>query len=111
MIIGLTLLGGGFLENLMSITSFQSQKSFYLSESGAQDALLKIARNKDITTGGSSPPITEGSDTLNFTIFGTTIKTINSSANVGNKLRDIQETVSVSEDGLVIFDNWQETAE
>ena len=109
--IGLGLLGGRFIENIMSFTSVQSQKSFYLSESGIQDGLLKITRNKDAISGGYTPPIITGNETLDVSISGTDTKTITSSASDGKRYRDIQETISVDEDGKVTFSNWQETAE
>jgi len=109
--IGLGLLGGRFIENIMSFTSVQSQKNFYLSESGIQDALLKITRNKDATSGGYTPPIVTGDETLDVSISGTDTKTITSSASDGKRYRDIETTISVDEDGKVTFSNWQETAE
>lgn len=109
--IGITLLGGGFIENIMSLTSVKSQKIFYLSESGIQDGLIKVTRNKNVTSDGFSPPITEEDETLNVSISGTDTKTITSSANDGKRYRDIQTTILVDEDGKVTFSNWQETAE
>jgi len=112
--IGLGLLGGRFIENIMSFTSVQSQKNFYLSESGIQDGLLKITRNKDATSGGYTPPIVTGDETLDVSISAISedsTKTITSSASDGKRYRDIQETILVDEDGKVTFSNWQETAE
>jgi len=109
--IGLGLLGGRFIENIMSFTSVQSQKNFYLSESGIQDGLLKVARDKDATSDSYTPPIITGNETLNVSISGDSTKTITSSASDGKRYRDIQETISVDEDGKVTFSNWQETAE
>jgi len=111
MTISLGLLGGRFIENIMSFTSVQSQKNFYLSESGTQDALLKITRNKNATSGGYTPPIITGNETLNVSISGTGTKTITSSASDGTRYRDIQEIISVDGDGKVTFSNWQETAQ
>ena len=109
--IGLGLLGGRFIENIMSFTSVQSQKNFYLSESGIQDGLLKITRNKDATNGGYTPSIITGNETLNVSISGDSTKIITSSASDGKRYRDIETTVSVDENGKITFSNWQETAE
>lgn len=108
-VVGLSLLGGGFIENLISNISANSQESFYLSDSGIQDGLIKITRNKDFTDeSGYSPSITDSGEALNITVAGTTEKTIESSADIKNQNKKIKVIVDIDDDGKVTFSSWDE---
>jgi len=112
MVVALSLLGGGFISNIISNISFNSQKSFYLSDSGIQDGLIKVSRNKKfIDEDGYSPSITESGETLNVTVSGTTEKTVESSADIKDENKKIKVIISVDEDGKVTFTSWDEESE
>lgn len=109
--IGLSLLSGGFLQNLIGVTSVKSQEAFYLSDSGTQDALIKVARNKNFTNTGYSPNITDSGETLNIVVSGSDTKTIQSSSDIQNRNRNIQMNISLNSDGQITSYSWQETTQ
>jgi len=113
-VVGLSLLGGGFIENLISNISTNSQESFYLSDSGIQDGLIKITRNKNLgdeTEYENNPNITESGEALSITVSGTTDKTVESSADIKNQNKKIKVIVNIDDDGKVTFSSWDEQAE
>ena len=108
-VVGLALTGGILREKTMSVSSVESHQSFYLAESGTQDALLRIARNKNFTQGSSDDNITSVNE-LNVSVSETdsNTRTINSSSTVKGKQGHIKIIVNMNNYGQITSYQWQE---
>ena len=112
LVIVLGLMDSGFTENIITTSSFESQKSFYLSEPGTEDALIKIARNKDFASSSPSewnPAITGSGENLDVSVSGSSTKTIYSTSTIKDRYSNIKMEVSVDADGKITTSTWQET--
>ena len=49
LVVGTGVALSGFLESSMTLSSARSSNALYYAEAGAQDALMRIARNKNYT--------------------------------------------------------------
>lgn len=93
LLIAVALVSSGLIENAISFGHYQSQQAYLTADLGAQDAIMRISRNKDFTSAGYA--ITAGSGVANITISGTSTKTIISEGVYSNKTRKIQVVVNV----------------
>ena len=108
--IAASMMTSGFIESFVSRTFIESQESFYLSESGIDDALLKIVRDRtlgeDILSEPWSLP-TSGSSVV--TVLGTaTTRVINSVGIISEKQRSLETNVTLSEYGKITATTWEE---
>ena len=87
------LISSGIIENAISFGHAESQQAYVAADLGAQDAIMKISRNKDFTSAGYV--IIVGNGVANITVSGTTTKTITSIGTVNNKTRKLQVIVNV----------------
>jgi Tfp pilus assembly protein PilX len=106
----LLFVGGLLLTEYVTSRATHTQRegsdSFYSADWGLEDALLRIARNKDFESSGYSPPAEEGS--LNVDITGTSTKTITASSTVESMTRKVEGTIGVSDDGVITLQDWKE---
>lgn len=93
LLISVALISSGLIENAISFGHKESQEAYVAAELGAQDAIMRISRNKDFTSAGYQ--ITAGNGTANITVSGTTTKTIISTGTVSNKTRKLQVVMNV----------------
>lgn len=106
--IGASMMTSGFIESLMSKTAIEVQESFYLSDSGIDDALLKIARDKNlgVIPGNWSLP-TLGSSTITVSGDATT-RVINSLGIISEKQKNLKTNVTLNEYGQITATSWEE---
>lgn len=71
----------------------QSLKSYYVSESGVEDAVYRIAKNKQYSANYN---LSVGSDSAVVSISGTNTKTITSQSNLNNIFRNIQAILNIT---------------
>lgn len=93
LLIAVALISSGLIENAISFGHYQSQQAYIAADLGAQDAIMRISRNKNFTSAGYA--ITAGSGTANISVSGTTSKTIISEGAYSNKTRRLQVVVNV----------------
>lgn len=102
-----------FINNLSASTSEQGTVAYYLAESGAEDAYLRILRNPKLTVSNQVLTIATPSGTVNlsvtnsgtnppFTIFAT------SSGTVGKTVRKIQVKAVYNTNGTISVSPWKE---
>lgn len=107
--IGSAMMTSGFIESLTTKSEIESKKSFFYSDSGVEDALLKTARNKDFTGTWSLPVPSGASSSVSTTSTKPGYRNIESSADVFQKKRKIQTDVEINENtGKIESINWQE---
>lgn len=93
-----------FLDTLSSTSSSESQESFYLSDSGIDDALLRIARNRDFRKDWSLPT----SGTSSVSTSGGTAKVVHSSGIIEDKYRDSESEVNLNDEGEITSISYQQ---
>lgn len=93
LLIAVALVSSGMIENAISFGHKESQEAYVAADLGAQDAIIRISRNKDFTSAGYQ--ITAGNGTANITVSGQATKTITSTGTVSNKTRKLQVVVNV----------------
>jgi len=109
--IGASMMTSGFIESLMSKTLIETQESFYLSDSGIDDALLKIARDKDL---GKDTPInwglpTSGTNSSDIIVSGdATNRVIDSTGIISEKQRNLEAGVTLNDYGKITATTWEE---
>lgn len=81
----------------------QGTVAYYVAESGAEDALMRLLRNPNFT----GETLTVGTGTAVVTISGTTTKTILSTSTLGTYARKIQIIVGYNNNILTI-QSWKE---
>lgn len=112
MIIALFIGGIAILRITTSQISSESAESFYLSESGNQDALLKIARDKTTTAGLGGVGI---DDNLEVGIENTGIenqeKTVSSDSSLKNQYNNLRLIIGLDDDGKITSYNWAQITE
>ena len=113
--VGLILTTTSVIESTISFAQRKSLESFYLTEAGLKDALMKITRNKNYT-GADDLTCSAGVCTLTFddnkkaeiTVTGTDPKTVIVIGSVGNIKRKISNVVNVDTYGKVTHQSWEE---
>ncbi len=94
-----TLIG----QMLQSQTSINSTKSYLLTESGIEEAVLNLLRNQNYSGGTLN---LDGNE-ITISVSGSNPKTITSTTGFGNTKRTIEVVVSYSENNLSII-SWKE---
>ena len=90
--------------NSLSVTKFeQSMSAYYVAESGAENAMLRLLRNPIYT--GETLPVGLGSAFIQVT--GSDPKTITSEGTVGNFKRKIQVVAGYAS-GILTATSWKE---
>lgn len=106
MFIAITVITAGVVlaitQTQSSCTQKESTKIYGLAEAGAENALLYLERHPDYTGGLSS-----GIADVTIEVSGTDPKTIVSTAEVGNTIKKIQVTATISDNIWTITD-WTE---
>ena len=93
LLIAVALVSSGMIENAISFGHKESQEAYVAADLGAQDAIMRISRNKNFTSAGYV--ITAGNGTANIAVSGAATKTIISIGTVSNKTRTLQVVVNV----------------
>lgn len=109
-VVGVALASISISEFTISSTKDSSDEALIIAQSGLEDVLMKIARNKDFTSTGYSLSVSGGNATI--VVSGTSRKTISSAGALNNKSRKIQAIVDVDSNGKITHapDWWQEVA-
>ena len=87
-----------YWENNSIYSKLKTTEAYYIAYSGTQDAILKISRNKDLSSSTSTLPVGSGTSTVGILINtpSTGQFTINSTGAVGSSNRKIKVIISVS---------------
>jgi len=121
LVVGTGVALSGFLESSMTLSSARSSNALYYAEAGAQDALMRIARNKNYTCDSPS----SGCYTISYKTSGCSAnegcaritvssdnspKVIVSEGRVNNNIRKIQVDVYFDSllDGEISTTTWRE---
>jgi|AntAceMinimDraft_10_1070366.scaffolds.fasta_scaffold27976_2 hypothetical protein len=111
-IISLSIGGMAILRTTTSQTGSESTESFYLSESGNQDALLKIARDKTTTKGLGEVGINSYLEVgIENTGGGNQEKTISSNSSLKNQYNSLRLIIGLDDNGKITSYNWGKTTE
>lgn len=83
--------------------------AYYVAESGAEEALLRVLRNPAYTGTGynGEPPLTVGDGTATITVVPGSPTTITSTGRVGNFVRIVQVTANYT-GGYYTISSWEE---
>ena len=88
-------------QNIKSIRG--SNKAFYAAQSGLQDALIKLERNKDYTTGGFNLNINGTNDVSVTVSFASGQATITSTSTLSQMNKNLQAVIDINATtGLII---------
>jgi len=109
MVVGVAIAGISVSENTISSTKDASDEALAIAESGIQDALMKLARDKDFTSvGGYNLSVSGGTATI--IVPSGSSKDITSSGTLNSKTRKIQLTVNADANGKITQTGWTEVA-
>ena len=108
MVVGVAIAGISVSENTISSTKDASDEALAIAESGIQDALMKLARDKDFTSAGYNLSVSGGTATI--IVPSGSSKDITSSADLNGKKRKIQLTVNADANGKITQTGWTEVA-
>src|SRR3990167_6772654 len=89
MVVGVAIAGISVSENTISSTKDASDEALAIAESGIQDALMKLVRDKDFTSAGYNLSVSGGTATI-IVPSGAFPKNITSSGTLNSKTRKIQ---------------------
>lgn len=115
--LGVSVAAVAFSENMVAQKFTQSPRALFFAESGARDALEKIARNKNFTatssysldfvTGGCST--NDGCAIISVGAYGN-VRTVTSTGKYKNIIRQVRvdATLDASSNGEIQNVNWQE---
>lgn len=104
-------------ESFISQGGIQSNKALFYAESGARDALIRIARNKGFSTTTYSIDFTTNGTGCSGTIGGcatiavsatTNPKFATSTGQMGASIRTIVASSTIDTDGLIATTTWSE---
>lgn len=113
---GIGIASSSFFENAMSSGDAETKKALAAAEAGAEDAFLRVVKNKLCNEGGT-PPCASYTIALSggfppssatVTISGSSPKTILSVGTTGDKTRKIQVIVSFDAVNKATQTSWQE---
>ena len=109
-IIVITITSGAVVAIIVSSLSAdrtqQGTVSYYVAESGIENALLRLLRNPNY----SGETLQVGDETAQITVAGDTNKTITSQALVGNSIHTIQVEAQYLNNTLTVL-SWKESFE
>src|SRR3989338_10719902 len=109
MVVGVAIAGISVSENTISSTKDASDEALAIAESGIQDALMKLVRDKDFTSAGYNLSVSGGTATI-IVPSGAFPKYITSSGTLNSKTRKIQLTVNADANGKITQTGWTEVA-
>jgi hypothetical protein len=108
----ISMMSSGFLEGLLSQAVVQSHQGFYLADSGIDDALLKIARNKNLVENTSLTwrlPVSQtGQSLVTISSITSTELLIFSSGDIFDKLKYLKTNAFLNEYGKITSTIWKE---
>ena len=109
---GIGISSSRFLEDSMSFDDSSSKKALTIAEAGAEDAFLRIVKNKICNEGGapdcSSYILNLMGGTANVSVVGGSNKVITAEGVFGNKKRKVRVDVSFDGNNEATQTNWQE---
>ena len=108
MVVGVAIAGISVSENTISSTKDASDEALAIAESGIQDALMRLARDKDFTSAGYNLSVSGGTATI--IVPSGSSKDITSSGTLNSKTRKIQLTVNADANGKITQTGWTEVA-
>jgi len=108
MVVGVAIAGISVSENTISSTKDASDEALAIAESGIQDALMRLARDKDFTSAGYNLSVSGGTATI--IVPSGSSKDITSTGALNNKSRKIQLTVNADANGKITQTGWTEVA-
>ena len=102
----------GFLEITSGSGDMDGKSAFAIAEAGAEDALLRIIKNRFCNEGGtpdcSSYTISFSEGSAAISVSGVNTKTITSVGSVDNKQKGVQITVALDSSNEATISSWQE---
>ncbi len=107
--IGIAMSFSSFIQNNISYDNYISQRAYCTAEAGINDAIMKIARNKNYSANYS---LLINSNAANI-VFDTTVLNqtkITSTSIIKNYTKKIQATLNVTANGKVTIASWNELA-
>ncbi len=113
LIAGIGILGTGLVEDAVTFSEKETREALYAAETGAHDALIRLARNKDCNS-GASPPCSSysfavGDSSVSVTVAGATSpKTITAVGTRKNKTRTIRAVAGIDTNNKVTVTSWSE---
>lgn len=115
LLVGIAVSGVGFIEGALALDQTQSREAYYIAEMGINDALMKLARDKNFVYASPGYCLNNACNTdryANITVTGTDVKIITSDGFVKNKQRRIQVTTQniQTNNGKIIINagDWKE---
>lgn len=109
-VVGIAIAGISVSESTISSTKDASDEALVIAESGIQDALMKLSRDKAFTSaGGYNLSVSGGTATI-VVPSGVFPKNITSSGTLNSKTRKIQLTVNADANGKITQSAWTEVA-
>lgn len=112
LVAGIGISSSSFLEDSMSFDDSSSKKALAIAEAGAEDAFLRIVKNKICNEGGtpdcSSYALSLMGGTADISVAGGSNKVITAEGVLGNKKRKVQVNVSFDGNDEATQTNWQE---
>jgi hypothetical protein len=102
-----------FLEGIIGFSQAKSQEAFFASQSGASDALMRLARDKTFSSAGYTINIGQGTSTIvvlaNNPIIGQNL--ITSTGEASGRKRKIEVKVAVDNtSGHLTIISWREVS-
>lgn len=109
-VVGIAIAGISVSESTISSTKDASDEALVIAESGIQDALMKLLRNKDFSTSPNYTLSVSGGTATIVVPTGVFPKNITSSGTLNSKTRKIQLTVNADANGKITQSGWTEVA-
>lgn len=101
-----------FLEGSIGFSHVKSQEAFLVAQSGASDALMRLARDKTFTSpSGYTLAVGNGTSTVTVTSPAFSQKTITSQGEVSARKRKVEVKIVVDDrTGNITVLSWQEVS-
>ncbi|MBI2515227.1 hypothetical protein HYV91_03585 [Candidatus Wolfebacteria bacterium] len=112
LVAGLGISSSGFLEGSMSFNDAEGKKALLIAEAGAEDAFMRVARNKLCNEGGlpdcSAYALSLLGGVASVAVSGSNPKTITSEGAIGAKKRTVQIEISFDSVNQASQTSWKE---
>lgn len=109
-VVGIAIAAVSVSEGLISVTKDASDEAFVIAESGVQDALMKLARDKDFTSAGGYTLSVSGGTATIVVPSGAFPKTVSSTGTLNSRTRKINVVVNDAGNGKIVQTSWSEVA-
>lgn len=117
LVIGITLSSGGFIESAATGGQVKTDETFAAAQAGLDDALMRLARNKNFVSGGYS--LSVGSASVIITVeqippsscsggIGLNQACVISIASLNNKTRRLEMILNIDSGGKLTQQSWKE---